>query len=184
MKLFLWKDYSGTVGFTKAWAMKSWVGLWWFDNMKSCCLPEFLTEAWPLESRVFCGMTWCILSVVCAAECRLGSYGENCWGSCNCFSQNTQRCDFKTGKCICKPGYRGSRCIQGKTFFPRSFSTPLRFYHSFLVHSLEIYFMLLLYLLFNNVLSFFLVHFIIYCFSPSFYFALLWLLWNTLMNYL
>ena len=37
-----------TAGFSKARATRSWVGLWRFNNWKSCGIHDFLTKAWRL----------------------------------------------------------------------------------------------------------------------------------------
>ena len=46
--IIIGKDCSGTAALIKSRAVRSWVGLWWFENLKSGGLLEFLTEAWPL----------------------------------------------------------------------------------------------------------------------------------------
>ena len=44
-KLFMRKFSSGTPEFSKAGAMRFWIGLWQFENQKSLGLLEFLAEA-------------------------------------------------------------------------------------------------------------------------------------------
>ena len=52
-KMFLGNYSNGTAAFRKSRAMRSWVGLWRFKNLKSGGLLPFLTEAWPLLTSMF-----------------------------------------------------------------------------------------------------------------------------------
>lgn len=45
------------------------------------------------------------------AECPAGHFGENCLKNCKC--QNNGSCDFKTGRCACKSGWKGQHCDKG-----------------------------------------------------------------------
>lgn len=44
---------------------------------------------------------------MCGNRCPPGMWGVNCNQSCDCF--NRGECDHVTGKCTCKPGYRGEK---------------------------------------------------------------------------
>ncbi|XP_052777286.1 uncharacterized protein LOC128214704 isoform X2 [Mya arenaria] len=43
-------------------------------------------------------------------ECEDGFYGDNCSLECSCSKQSTERCDPKSGTCICKNGWSGNDC--------------------------------------------------------------------------
>lgn len=47
-------------------------------------------------------------------DCRDYTYGLNCTLNCSCVSENTERCNPKTGFCTCLPGFRGINCEFGK----------------------------------------------------------------------
>ena len=50
----MYKDNSGAAGFSRARAVRSWVGLWRFENHKSCSTAflEFLTSLTLLHTDV------------------------------------------------------------------------------------------------------------------------------------
>lgn len=45
--------------------------------------------------------------------CPPGTYGFGCRQVCECLNNST--CDHMTGTCYCNPGWKGSRCDQGRT---------------------------------------------------------------------
>merc|ERR1711963_1099788 len=42
--------------------------------------------------------------------CNRGLYGIGCSYRCDCMHANADGCDPVTGKCICKPGWKGVEC--------------------------------------------------------------------------
>ncbi|XP_060570647.1 fibrillin-2-like isoform X2 [Ruditapes philippinarum] len=52
----------------------------------------------------------------CVAECPSNTFGENCTEQCNCLAINAenteQTCDTVTGKCRCKPNWKGDTCAE------------------------------------------------------------------------
>ena len=50
-------------------------------------------------------------SCVLFTDCEQGTFGPNCEQVCDC--KEAVSCDKITGKCLCKPGYRGDKCDIG-----------------------------------------------------------------------
>jgi hypothetical protein len=48
--------------------------------------------------------------------CFLGRYGYNCEYNCSTHCSGTT-CDIKTENCVCAPGYRGRKCVNGKCVY-------------------------------------------------------------------
>ncbi|XP_060576563.1 fibrillin-1-like isoform X2 [Ruditapes philippinarum] len=52
----------------------------------------------------------------CVAECSGNTFGENCTEQCDCVATNAeneeQTCDTVTGKCRCKPNWKGETCAE------------------------------------------------------------------------
>lgn len=44
--------------------------------------------------------------------CPPGRYGENCEHHCWCYGHS--ECNQTTGKCVCKPGYKGFGCFESE----------------------------------------------------------------------
>ena len=55
----------------------------------------------------------------CEMPCNRGLYGIGCSYRCDCMHANADGCDPVTGKCICKPGWKGNHD------FPESLSVVL-----------------------------------------------------------
>ena len=50
----------------------------------------------------------------CISACPQGFYGPYCRDKCDCV--NGAKCDARSGRCICKPGYGGEKC-EKRTFY-------------------------------------------------------------------
>ncbi|CAL1543309.1 unnamed protein product [Lymnaea stagnalis] len=47
-------------------------------------------------------------------ECEDGKFGKQCLQTCQCNSENTFYCKKSDGTCLCKPGWSGTHCSDGK----------------------------------------------------------------------
>lgn len=54
-----------------------------------------------------------LLHLFVLSGCPPGTYGFGCRQVCECLNNST--CDHMTGTCYCNPGWKGSRCDQGRT---------------------------------------------------------------------
>lgn len=55
---------------------------------------------------------WLLLFIIYLA-CPEGSWGINCKNKCTC--ENGATCDTVTGECLCRDGWYGPHCREGKT---------------------------------------------------------------------
>lgn len=46
--------------------------------------------------------------------CPKWTFGAGCSQECQCDQKNTKECHRRYGTCICKPGYQGDTCKEGK----------------------------------------------------------------------
>ena len=51
--------------------------------------------------------------IITFPACPQGFYGPYCRDKCDCV--NGAKCDARSGRCICKPGYGGEKC-EKRTF--------------------------------------------------------------------
>ena len=50
--------------------------------------------------------------------CKHNSFGQQCRRSCDCHPTQAkdQICDYRTGQCKCKPGFKSRNCSEGIPF--------------------------------------------------------------------
>lgn len=53
----------------------------------------------------------------CESKCEQGYFGKNCGQVCQCEESHHFGCDPITGRCICKPEWRGINIIFNKLYY-------------------------------------------------------------------
>uniref|UniRef100_A0AAZ3QTH5 Platelet endothelial aggregation receptor 1 n=1 Tax=Oncorhynchus tshawytscha TaxID=74940 RepID=A0AAZ3QTH5_ONCTS len=74
-------------------------------NRYTCAVYSTCAHGW-VELVLICVYVWYLHR--CSEECRVGSYGRDCKGVCDC--ANGSRCYNIDGGCLCEPGFSGPQC--------------------------------------------------------------------------